>query len=61
MEAKTIDILQAAAVLDGSLRNHLGMPLHRCQMRTFAEQQSTELFYTLRDGDGGKSCATIKC
>ena len=106
MEAKTIDILQAAAVLESSwrdgfqgagerecrevttaikgigldmgdtfwhfdfhepravfestLRNHLGMPLHRCQMGTFAEQQSTEFFYTLRNRDRREASAVLE-
>ena len=35
------DFQEPRAVFEGSLRDHLWMPLHRCQMGTFAEQQGT--------------------
>ena len=36
------------------------MPGNGGKMGTFTEQQSTQLFYTLRDDDGCETCAVLE-
>ena len=54
------DFHKPRAVFEGTLRDHLGMPLHRCQMGTLSEQQGAKLFYTLRNRDGRETSAVLE-